>query len=113
MPITVACPGCAAQLRAPEAAAGGKSKCPKCGGVVSVPAAEEVADVASQATRTAPPPRPPSSPGPRQAENENEDRASAARRRRRAEEEDEDDLRRRKSRRRRNHASTQEGDGLQ
>lgn len=39
MPITVAC-SCGAKLRAPDAAAGKRVKCPKCGTPVAVPAAE-------------------------------------------------------------------------
>jgi GYF domain 2 len=37
MPLQVACPGCNAKLRAPDAAAGKKTKCPKCQGVISIP----------------------------------------------------------------------------
>src|SRR5438105_1278974 len=105
MPVTVACPCCAAKLRAPDAAAGGKFKCPKCGGVLSVPAAEEAADVATFAVRAENPQSPPSSRGPR----EDEDGTPTSRRRR---DEDDDDLRRRKSRRRRDRESTRQG-GLQ
>lgn len=39
MPLTVACPNCPAKLKVPEAAAGRRVKCPKCGGVMTVPAA--------------------------------------------------------------------------
>jgi hypothetical protein len=39
MPITVAC-SCGAKLRAPDAAAGKRVKCPKCGSPVPVPAAD-------------------------------------------------------------------------
>ncbi len=37
MPISVACPKCAAKLNAPDSAAGKKVKCPKCAAVVVVP----------------------------------------------------------------------------
>jgi predicted RNA-binding Zn-ribbon protein involved in translation (DUF1610 family) len=37
MPIPVVCPACATKLRAPDHAAGRKTKCPKCGGPVAVP----------------------------------------------------------------------------
>jgi hypothetical protein len=39
MPISVTCNGCQAKLNAPDAAAGKRVKCPKCGGVISIPAA--------------------------------------------------------------------------
>jgi hypothetical protein len=39
MPVAVACP-CGAKLRVPDAAAGKRVKCPKCGNPVAVPAAE-------------------------------------------------------------------------
>ena len=40
MPVQVACPDCAASLKAPDRARGKALKCPKCGGRVPVPAAE-------------------------------------------------------------------------
>ncbi|MBY0456254.1 MAG: hypothetical protein K2V38_02835 [Gemmataceae bacterium] len=39
MPIPVVCPGCAAKLNAPDAAAGKKVKCPKCQSPITIPAA--------------------------------------------------------------------------
>jgi hypothetical protein len=39
MPIQVLCTGCQARLKAPDTAAGKKTRCPKCQTVVSVPAA--------------------------------------------------------------------------
>ena len=39
MPVQVACPDCAASLKAPDRARGKALKCPKCGGRVPVPAA--------------------------------------------------------------------------
>src|SRR4051794_17160154 len=38
MSIAVTCPGCGATMKAPDALAGKKSKCPKCASAVSVPA---------------------------------------------------------------------------
>jgi DNA-directed RNA polymerase subunit M/transcription elongation factor TFIIS len=40
MPISVKCPDCSQGLKAPDALAGKKAKCPKCGGIVPIPAAE-------------------------------------------------------------------------
>jgi hypothetical protein len=37
MPIAVVCPSCAAKMRAPDSAAGRKTKCPKCGTTLVVP----------------------------------------------------------------------------
>lgn len=39
MPIRAKCPGCAAVVGAPDAAAGKKVKCPMCGGLIPVPEA--------------------------------------------------------------------------
>ncbi len=50
MPIVVACP-CGTKLRAPDAAAGKRVKCPKCGTPLSVPAAADFEEV-----EDAPPP---------------------------------------------------------
>ncbi|MFN0021399.1 MAG: GYF domain-containing protein [Pirellulaceae bacterium] len=38
MPLQVVCPACNAKLKAPDTAAGKKTKCPKCQAVVTVPA---------------------------------------------------------------------------
>ena len=43
MSVKVACPDCAATLKAPDAARGKALKCPKCGGRVPVPAAAKAA----------------------------------------------------------------------
>ena len=40
MPIAVTCPECSAKMKAPDAAAGKKVKCPKCGEMLTVPAAQ-------------------------------------------------------------------------
>ena len=39
MPISVKCAECGKGLRAPDALAGKKAKCPQCGGVIPIPAA--------------------------------------------------------------------------
>ncbi len=38
MPIQVTCPSCSSRFNAPDAAAGKRTKCPKCGGVIEIPA---------------------------------------------------------------------------
>src|SRR5581483_1241549 len=55
MPVSVTCP-CGAKLTAPDAAAGKKVKCPKCGHPVAVPAAAgfEVVDEEEPAPATRP-----------------------------------------------------------
>lgn len=47
MPLQVACPSCNAKLRAPDTAAGKKTKCPKCQAVIAVPADAPQAPAAS------------------------------------------------------------------
>ena len=42
MPIDVACEACGARFKAPDAAAGKKGKCKKCGAVIAVPVPEPV-----------------------------------------------------------------------
>ena len=37
MPIKVSCHSCGGKFNAPDAAAGKKTKCPKCGGVIEIP----------------------------------------------------------------------------
>lgn len=37
MPIKVACEGCGASFKAPDAAAGKRTACPKCGGAIAIP----------------------------------------------------------------------------
>ena len=37
MPIQVTCPSCKSKFNAPDAAAGKKTKCPKCAGVIQIP----------------------------------------------------------------------------
>lgn len=49
MPLQVICPGCNARLKAPDSAAGKKTKCPKCQAVVSVPVDAPQAPAASAA----------------------------------------------------------------
>jgi len=42
MPIEVTCDGCGARFKAPDAAAGKKGKCKKCGAVITIPVPEPV-----------------------------------------------------------------------
>jgi hypothetical protein len=44
MPLSISCPGCAARLKAPDAAAGRTVRCPRCQAAISVPAAGPAAD---------------------------------------------------------------------
>jgi len=39
VPIQVTCPSCNATLKTAESSAGKKAKCPKCGGIIQIPAA--------------------------------------------------------------------------
>lgn len=50
MPIHVICTGCQAKLKAPDTAAGKKTKCPKCQTIVSVPAGGAVNAAASKSS---------------------------------------------------------------
>jgi predicted RNA-binding Zn-ribbon protein involved in translation (DUF1610 family) len=38
MPIPVTCPSCQRAFQAPDGAAGKRAKCPKCGGIINIPA---------------------------------------------------------------------------
>jgi hypothetical protein len=51
MPIQVTCPGCSAQLRAPDAMAGRTAKCRKCGAKIQIATFEANADSALEAQR--------------------------------------------------------------
>jgi hypothetical protein len=53
MPLQVVCPGCSAKLKAPDTAAGKKTKCPKCQAVISVPIAAPQAPAASSGIKKA------------------------------------------------------------
>ena len=55
MSIVVTCPSCAANIKAPDAAAGKKVKCPKCTSTIAVPAAAPP-PVFDDFTDDAPPP---------------------------------------------------------
>jgi hypothetical protein len=128
MPIDVTCPGCQATLRAPDAAAGKKIKCPKCQTVADVPAA---APPAGNQVSAAPPPPPqplataapaPAPPPPRREEEsrrrDDDDRRSRRddddRPRRRDRDDDDDDRRWRRNRGpRRDAHETEHGTGLQ
>ena len=50
MPIQVICTGCQVKLKAPDTAAGKKTKCPKCQTIVSVPAGGAVNAAASKSS---------------------------------------------------------------
>jgi hypothetical protein len=64
MPISVACPGCSTKFKAPDAAAGKRIKCPKCGGAIAVTPGAATTATASTATNsaTAPPAAKPAQP---------------------------------------------------
>jgi hypothetical protein len=53
MPLQVVCPGCNAKLKAPDTAAGKKTKCPKCQAVISVPVDAPQAPAASPGVKKA------------------------------------------------------------
>ena len=53
MPLQVVCPGCNAKLKAPDTAAGKKTKCPKCQAVISVPVDAPQAPAASSGIKKA------------------------------------------------------------
>lgn len=53
MPLQVVCPGCSAKLKAPDTAAGKKTKCPKCQAVISVPIDAPQAPAASSGIKKA------------------------------------------------------------
>jgi hypothetical protein len=57
LPIAVTCPTCKARTKAPDAAAGRKAKCPKCGSAVPVPTPEDLP--VENRERTPPPGSPP------------------------------------------------------
>src|SRR5207244_3994408 len=66
MPVPVTCPNCATNLRAPDNAVGRKVKCPKCGGVIAVPAGgDEPIDLANLGERAESPDSLPPAPPPR------------------------------------------------
>src|SRR5205085_12322442 len=62
MPIDVTCPNCKATLRAPDASAGKKIKCPKCETITEVPAAAQSAPSPVSAVPPASPSPPPAPP---------------------------------------------------
>ncbi len=66
MPIVITCESCNSKLKAPDNAAGKKIRCPKCQGVIAVPAASSVqtAPPAPAASLGAPPPVPSAPPVP-------------------------------------------------
>ncbi len=58
MPIVVTCPSCATTLKAPDAAAGKKVKCPKCTSTIAVPAAAAPPEEIVEEFIDEPPPAP-------------------------------------------------------
>jgi hypothetical protein len=60
VPIAVTCPTCHARTKAPDAAAGRKAKCPKCGSTVPVPVPEDLPEEKDDRT-------PPAGPSPRRS----------------------------------------------
>jgi predicted Zn finger-like uncharacterized protein len=93
MPVPVTCPNCATNLRAPDNAVGRKVKCPKCGGVIAVPAAgDEPIDLAQMGVQAEPPDPVPPPPSRRpQDDYQDDDRPRARRRREEDYEDDYDD----------------------
>lgn len=55
MPISARCPKCSAAFRVKDEYAGKRTKCPKCGGPMSIPAANPLADTIKMPS----PPKPP------------------------------------------------------
>lgn len=53
MPLQVVCPACNAKLKAPDTAAGKKTKCPKCQAIVTVPADAPQAPAATTSVKKA------------------------------------------------------------
>jgi predicted RNA-binding Zn-ribbon protein involved in translation (DUF1610 family) len=45
VPIQVTCPSCSSSFKAPDSAAGKRAKCPKCAGVIEIPAAVPAEEV--------------------------------------------------------------------
>lgn len=89
MSITVICPGCSAELNAPDSAAGKKVKCPKvgCGALMIIPETHPAEPQAEE------------EPSPRRDDDDDDDRPRS-RRRRDDNEDDSDDRPRRKKRKR-------------
>lgn len=58
--MLITCSNCQSKIRVPDSAAGKKGKCPKCGSVIVIPAAETAVDEAVEAApgEAAPPPQP-------------------------------------------------------
>lgn len=99
MSLVVPCPGCPAQLSAPESAAGKQIRCPKCKAVVAVPAfiPAEVVPVVDAAV-SAPPPAPKPKPKPAVTDDEDDEDAPRKKTSRRDDEDDEDRPRKKKRR---------------
>jgi hypothetical protein len=102
MPISVKCHGCDTKLKAPDKCAGKKVKCPKCGGVISVPVPEEEPLLLEEvSTSEEPPSKTAITSGRRQKTAAADDDEQPARKSRRHEEDHEDEEPPPKSRRRR------------
>ncbi|MCU0703273.1 MAG: zinc-ribbon domain-containing protein, partial [Fimbriiglobus sp.] len=72
MPLTIACPTCPTKLKVPDDAGGRRVKCPKCGGVMTVPQTTPPAPLA-EARPPAPPPESPSVPVARRRDDDEGD----------------------------------------
>jgi hypothetical protein len=107
MPIRIVCPSCQARMKAPDAMAGRKTKCPKCGGPIMVTAEEKPSvpreKAATEAERGVVPrsPKPAAAAGAERRRDQSDDAAvkrrphetpAAAKSRRAAEDKDYDDL---------------------
>jgi len=91
MPILVTCPNCSSSLKAPDNAVGRKVKCPKCGGVIAVPAAEEEAvDLAKLGVQAEPPDAAPPAPVSRRRREDDYEDDDRSRRRGRGDDHDDD-----------------------
>jgi tricorn protease-like protein len=77
MPININCPECNMRLQAPDSAAGKKVKCPKCGGVATVPP-QRAASVPVDERMEPPTPTRPRPVAPAQAERPYPERPSGA-----------------------------------
>lgn len=64
MPLTISCPSCPTKLKVPDDAGGRRIKCPKCGGVMTVPAGGADADSGTQPPSPARPVSPVPTPAP-------------------------------------------------
>jgi hypothetical protein len=121
--MLIACSSCQAKIKVPDNAAGKKGKCPKCGAVMLIPAAEAAPEVPPEVPPVAAAPAPPPPPAPAPALPDLFPRAEEAvsetpssgpppipTRSRRDRDEDEEDEEDRPSRRRRDDDAGEEDD---